>query len=30
VEFGQTRVRAVGGPSGTLFGVGIAYALGRR
>ena len=30
VEFGQTRGRAIGGPSGTLFGVGLAYAFGRR
>ena len=29
-EFGQTRRRAVGGPSGTLYGVGVAYAFGRR
>ena len=30
VEFGQTRARSIGGPSGALFGAGIAYALGRR
>jgi hypothetical protein len=30
VEFGQTRVHSLGGPSGTLYGVGIAYALGHR
>jgi len=30
LDFGQTRPRAVGGPSGTLFGVGVAYAFGRR
>lgn len=30
VEFGQTRVHSLGGPSGTLYGVGIAYAFGRR
>lgn len=30
VEFGQTRGRAVGGPSGTSYGVGLAYAFGRR
>jgi hypothetical protein len=29
-EFGQTRRRAVGGPSGTLYGIGVAYAFGRR
>jgi hypothetical protein len=29
-EFGQTRVRALGGPSGTLYGFGVAYALGHR
>lgn len=30
IDFGQTRGRAIGGPSGTLYGVGIAYAFGRR
>jgi hypothetical protein len=30
VEFGQTRGRAAGGPSGTLYGIGVSYALGRR
>jgi hypothetical protein len=29
-EFGQGRPRAEGGPSGTLFGLGLSYALGRR
>jgi len=30
IEFGATRPRAIGGPSGTLYGVGVSYALGRR
>lgn len=30
IEFGATRSRAVGGPSGTLYGIGVSYALGRR
>ena len=30
VEFGQNRTRSQGGPSGTLFGLGISYAGGRR
>ena len=30
VEFGQTRVHEIGGPSGPLYGVGIAYAFGHR
>jgi hypothetical protein len=30
VEFGGTRARGLGGPTGTLFGLGISYALGRR
>lgn len=30
VEFGQTRAKAVGGPSGTLYGFGVAYAFGHR
>lgn len=30
VEFGQSRTRAEGGPTGTLFGAGIAYAFGHR
>jgi len=30
IEFGQTRGRAIGGPSGTLYGVGLAYAFGHR
>jgi len=30
IEFGATRARAIGGPSGTLYGVGVSYALGRR
>ena len=29
-EFGATRARALGGPSGSQFGVGVSYALGRR
>jgi hypothetical protein len=30
IEFGATRARAIGGPSGTLYGIGVSYALGRR
>jgi hypothetical protein len=30
IEFGQTRARVFGGPSGTLYAVGLAYALGHR
>lgn len=30
VEFGGTRPRGFGGPSGTLYGVGLSYAFGRR
>ena len=30
IEFGATRARAIGGPSGTLYGMGVSYALGRR
>jgi hypothetical protein len=30
VEFGQNRPRGEGGPSGTLFGVGLSFAGGRR
>jgi hypothetical protein len=30
IEFGQTRARALGGPSGTLYGLGVAYAFGHR
>jgi hypothetical protein len=30
VEFGQSRGRGVGGPSGALYGLGLSYALGRR
>jgi hypothetical protein len=29
-ELGQTRARALGGPSGSLFGLGLSYALGHR
>jgi hypothetical protein len=29
-EFGGTRPRGVGGPSGTLYGLGVSYALGKR
>ena len=29
-EFGQGRPGAEGGPSGTLFGLGLSYALGHR
>lgn len=30
VEFGGTRARELGGPSGTLYGVGVSYAFGRQ
>jgi len=30
VEFGQSHTRTRGGPTGTLYGVGISYAVGRR
>ena len=30
VEFGGTRPKSVGGPSGTTWGLGVSYALGRR
>lgn len=30
IDFGQTRAHDIGGPSGALFGVGLAYAFGRR
>jgi len=30
VEFGQTRPRGFGGPSGTSYGVGVSYAFGRQ
>jgi hypothetical protein len=30
VEFGATRPRGFGGPTGTLFGAGVSYALGHR
>ncbi|MFI5229955.1 MAG: hypothetical protein ACHQWU_12860 [Gemmatimonadales bacterium] len=30
VDLGQSRTRAVGGPSGVLYGVGVSYAFGRR
>jgi hypothetical protein len=30
VEFGGTRARGFGGPSGTQFGVGVSYAFGKR
>jgi hypothetical protein len=29
-EFGGTRGRAVGGPSGVLYGVGVSYAFRRQ
>ena len=29
-DFGQTRSKALGGPSGAIFGVGLAYAFGHR
>jgi hypothetical protein len=30
IDFGQSRDRAFGGPSGVLFGAGLAYAFGHR
>lgn len=30
VDFGGTRARAFGGPSGSLYGVGVSYVFGRR
>jgi hypothetical protein len=30
IDFGQTRAHDLGGPSGVLFGVGLAYAFGHR
>jgi hypothetical protein len=30
VEFGATRPRGIGGPSGTLYGAGVSYAFGHR
>jgi len=30
VDFGGTRARAFGGPSGSLYGLGVSYAFGRR
>lgn len=30
VDLGGSRARAVGGPSGILYGVGVSYAFGRR
>lgn len=30
VEFGGSRARGLGGPSGVLYGVGVSYAFGRR
>jgi hypothetical protein len=30
IEFGGKRGRAVGGPTGTLYGIGVSYAFGRR
>jgi hypothetical protein len=30
IDFGQTRNHVLGGPSGALFGVGLAYAFGHR
>jgi len=30
VEFGQNRARGASGPSGTLYGLGVSYAVGRR
>jgi hypothetical protein len=29
-EFGGTRSKALGGPSGVVYGLGVAYAFGRR
>ena len=30
IEFGQNPARGEGGPSGTLYGLGVSYAVGRR
>ncbi len=30
LEFGGTRPRAIGGPSGVVYGAGISYAFGKR
>lgn len=30
VDFGGTRARGFGGPSGSLYGIGVSYALGKR
>ncbi len=30
IEFGGTRARGLGGPSGSLYGLGISYAFGHR
>ena len=30
IEFGGTRARGFGGPSGTLYGLGVSYAFGKR
>jgi hypothetical protein len=30
VDFGQSRPRGFGGPSGTTYGVGVSYAFGKR
>ena len=29
-EFGATRASGLGGPTGTLYGIGVSYAFGRR
>lgn len=29
-DFGGTRATGLGGPTGTLYGIGVSYALGRR
>lgn len=29
-EFGATRAKGLGGPTGTLYGIGVSYAFGRR
>lgn len=29
-EFGGTRAKGLGGPTGTLYGIGVSYAFGRR
>lgn len=30
IEFGGSRARGLGGPSGSVYGVGVSYAFGRR